>query len=72
VGHPAFLFAHFFIAGELCRREYRWQLTAGSCRTRVLHFVLACVLWFFLLGWIIHLWSILDAALWKPKEQPVS
>jgi hypothetical protein len=29
-------------------------------------FVLAAVLWWFLLGWIIHLWSILDAALWKP------
>jgi hypothetical protein len=28
--------------------------------------VLAVVLWFFLLGWTIHLWSILDAALWKP------
>jgi hypothetical protein len=25
------------------------------------------VLWFFLLGWAIHLWSVLDAALWKPK-----
>jgi hypothetical protein len=31
-------------------------------------FVLAAVLWWFLLGWIIHLWSILDAALWKPKS----
>jgi hypothetical protein len=29
-------------------------------------FVLAAVLWFFLLGWLVHLWSILDAALWKP------
>lgn len=28
-------------------------------------FVLAGVLWFFLLGWIIHLWSIIDAALFK-------
>jgi hypothetical protein len=31
--------------------------------------VLAVILWFFLLGWVIHLWSIPDAALWKP---PVS
>ena len=23
--------------------------------------------WFLLLGWIVHLWSILDAALWKPR-----
>ena len=28
--------------------------------------VLAAVMWWFLLGWIIHLWSILDAATWKP------
>ena len=32
----------------------------------LLQFVLAGVLWIILLGWIIHLWSILDAALWKP------
>jgi hypothetical protein len=32
----------------------------------ILQFVLAIFLWFFLLGWAIHLWSILDAALWKP------
>jgi hypothetical protein len=30
-------------------------------------FLMAAALWFFFLGWIIHLWSILDAALWKPK-----
>jgi hypothetical protein len=30
-------------------------------------FVLAAVMWFFLLGWLVHLWSVLDAALWKPK-----
>jgi len=32
-----------------------------------IQFVLAAILWFFLLGWIIHLWSILDAALFKPR-----
>jgi hypothetical protein len=32
----------------------------------LVHFVLASVLWIILLGWIIHLWSIIDAALWKP------
>jgi hypothetical protein len=26
------------------------------------------VLWIVLLGWVIHLWSILDAALFKPKR----
>jgi hypothetical protein len=30
-------------------------------------FVLASLLWIVLLGWIIHIWSILDAALWKPR-----
>ena len=34
-------------------------------------FVLAAALWVILLGWIIHLWSILDAALWKPRSQSV-
>ena len=28
-------------------------------------FLLAAVLWWFLLGWVIHLWSIFDAALFK-------
>jgi hypothetical protein len=32
-------------------------------------FVLAAALWVILLGWIIHLWSILDAALWKPQRE---
>lgn len=32
----------------------------------ITHFVLAAVLWWFLLGWIIHLWSIIDAARFKP------
>ncbi len=31
----------------------------------IVQFVLAAVLWIFLLGWIIHLWSIIDAAIWK-------
>jgi hypothetical protein len=30
-------------------------------------FLLAAFLWFILLGWVVHLWSVLDAALWKPK-----
>jgi len=31
----------------------------------IIQFILAAVLWFILLGWLIHLWSILDAALYK-------
>jgi TM2 domain-containing membrane protein YozV len=41
------------------------QLVQGRLLKAVIQFALAAVLWFFLLGWIIHLWSILDAATWK-------
>jgi TM2 domain-containing membrane protein YozV len=44
------------------------QLLQGRLFMAIIQFVLAGVLWFFLLGWVIHLWSILDAALWKPKR----
>jgi len=43
------------------------QLVQGRLLKAALMFVLAAVLWVFLLGWIVHLWSILDAALWKPR-----
>ena len=33
----------------------------------LIQFVLAAVLWLVLLGWAIHLWSIIDAAMFKPK-----
>jgi TM2 domain-containing membrane protein YozV len=46
------------------------QLVQGRLIMAAVHFVLAAVLWIILLGWIIHLWSILDAALWKPKGDP--
>ena len=41
------------------------QLLQGRFFKAVLQFVLAAVLWFVLLGWIIHLWSIIDAATYK-------
>ena len=41
------------------------QLVQGRLGMAILQFVLAIVLWIFLLGWAIHLWSIVDAALWK-------
>ena len=31
-------------------------------------FCAAILLWIVLLGWVIHLWSILDAAMWKPRS----
>jgi len=52
--------ASFFIPGL-------GQLLQGRLLIAIVQFVLATILWFFLFGWIIHLWSILDAALYKPK-----
>ena len=43
------------------------QLIQGRVLMAIIMFVLAGVLWIVLLGWLIHLWSIIDAALWKPK-----
>ncbi|MGH7604209.1 MAG: hypothetical protein ACRENK_09470 [Gemmatimonadaceae bacterium] len=47
------------------------QLVQGRLGIAIVQFVLAICLWFFLLGWVIHLWSILDAALWKPPQPAV-
>lgn len=54
--------ASFFIPGL-------GQLLQGRLLIAAIQFVLAAVLWIFLLGWVIHLWSILDAALWKPRSE---
>ena len=43
------------------------QLVQGRVLMALVHFVLAGVLWLIFLGWIIHLWSIIDAAIWKPR-----
>jgi TM2 domain-containing membrane protein YozV len=42
------------------------QLVQGRLLMAIIMFVLASALWIILLGWLIHLWSILDAALYKP------
>jgi TM2 domain-containing membrane protein YozV len=52
--------ASFFVPGL-------GQLLQGRVVMALVHFVLAGVLWFFLLGWAVHLWSVIDAALWKPS-----
>ncbi|HEY8258285.1 MAG TPA: hypothetical protein VIG08_11585 [Gemmatimonadales bacterium] len=52
--------ASFFIPGL-------GQLLQGRLGMAFVQFVLAALLWLIWMGWIIHLWSILDAALWKPK-----
>ena len=41
------------------------QLVQGRIFMAAVQFVLAAVLWWFLLGWVIHLWSIIDAARYK-------
>ena len=43
------------------------QLVQGRLLKAIVMFVLAIALWIVWLGWIIHLWSILDAALYKPN-----
>lgn len=49
----------FFIPG-------RGQLVQGRVLKAAIMFVLAAALWVIWMGWIIHLWSIIDAALFKP------
>jgi hypothetical protein len=43
------------------------QLLQGRLLIAIIQFCLAAVMWIALLGWLIHLWSILDAALYKPR-----
>ena len=43
------------------------QLVQGRVLAALIQFVLAAVLWWILLGWIVHIWSIIDAARYKPK-----
>ncbi len=43
------------------------QLIQGRLFIAIVQFVLAGVLWIFLLGWLVHLWSIIDAAVWKGR-----
>lgn len=51
--------ASFFVPGL-------GQLLQGRLLMAIVQFVLAGALWIILMGWIIHLWSILDAATFKP------
>lgn len=44
------------------------QLVQGRLLKAIVMFVTAAVLWIIWLGWIIHLWSILDAALFKRNQ----
>jgi len=50
--------ASFFVPGLGQLLQGRW-LIAGVM------FVMTALLWLILLGWIIHLWSIIDAAVYE-------
>jgi TM2 domain-containing membrane protein YozV len=52
--------ASFFIPGL-------GQLLQGRLLAAAFFFVGAAVLWLFWLGWIMHLWSILSAAMFEPS-----
>ncbi len=52
--------ASFFIPGL-------GQLLQGRVIMAAFQFILAAVLWFLWLGWIIHIWSIIDAARFPGK-----
>jgi TM2 domain-containing membrane protein YozV len=43
------------------------QLVQGRLLKAFIMFVLAAVLWIVWLGWLIHLWSIVDAAMYRPR-----
>lgn len=49
----------FFIPGLGQLLQGRWLLAAFM-------FVMTWLLWLILLGWVIHLWSIIDAAVYSP------
>ena len=54
--------ASFFIPGLGQLLQGRW-FVAG------LMFLMTALLWLILLGWIIHLWSIIDAAMYEQPER---
>ena len=51
----------FFIPGLGQLVQGRWIMAAFM-------FVLAAVLWLIWMGWLIHLWSIIDAAMFRPRH----
>ena len=57
-GNVVAALASFFIPGL-------GQLIQGRLLRAIVMFVLAGALWVIMMGWAIHLWSVLDAALYK-------
>lgn len=44
------------------------QLLQGRLAPAIFQFLLAAILWWVFLGWIVHLWSVLDAARFQPRR----
>ena len=44
------------------------QLLQGRPLLALFMFVMAAAMWWILLGWIIHLWSIINAARFNPRR----
>jgi TM2 domain-containing membrane protein YozV len=56
--------ASFFVPGL-------GQLVQGRIVMALVQFVVGIVVWVVslgLLGWVVHLWSVIDAALWKGRR----
>ncbi|MCB0280676.1 MAG: hypothetical protein KDD94_14295 [Calditrichaeota bacterium] len=43
------------------------QLLQGRLMIAIIMFILSCLMWIVLLGWLVHLWSIIDAAKFRPS-----
>lgn len=43
------------------------QLFQGRILAAFIQFALALVLWMFLMGWIVHIWSTVDAARFRTR-----
>ena len=44
------------------------QLLQGRPGMAIVQFVLTSVLWVVLMGWIVHIWSVMDAARFTPPR----
>jgi TM2 domain-containing membrane protein YozV len=44
------------------------QLVQGRVLAALVQFVLAGLLWLMWLGWVVHIYSIIDAARWSPDR----
>ncbi len=54
--------ASFFIPGL-------GQLLQGNFFKAIVFFILTAVFWLILLGWVFHLWAIIDAALYESPKR---